>query len=248
MKIALIGYGKMGRKIEILAKEKGHSVISIDPFVESSSYKSISEADLSDTDVCIDFSHPEVVMENLKSLCELKKNVVMGSTGWYDREVEVRELVASSGIGFVYASNFSLGVQLFFKIAEASAKIINRFSEYDVSCLEAHHNQKADSPSGTAHTMVNILLKEIDRKSEVLLGSPNRKVNKEELQLVSLRCGAIPGTHEIVMDSEVDTITVKHTARSRDGFASGAIKAAEWLVGKKGFYSIEDLVEALLSQ
>ena len=246
MNIALIGYGQMGIIIEGLLKRRGHTVITVDPYIEAADQKEISEEVLSNVKVCIDFSHPESVVDNMKKLLALGKNVVVGTTGWYDQIDEIRTLVEESGTGFIYASNFSVGVNIFFQIVSRAAKIIDKFEHYDVAGVEFHHNKKQDSPSGTALTLAHILKNSLERKESIVFDSLNRQIKSSELHFSSVRCGALPGTHEIILDSEEDSISLKHTARNRNGFALGAVTAAEWIEGKTGFFTIDDLMKDLI--
>lgn len=212
MDIALIGTGKMGKLVEQLAVQRGHRVIG--------GYHPLQDYSLDGADVCIDFSHPGVVMKNIELVADQGKNLVMGTTGWESSLDQVKEIVERSGIGFLYSPNFSIGVHLFMEIVKNAMKTVETMG-YDIAGLEMHHNEKVDAPSGTA------------KELEKITGC----------KFSSVRCGSIPGTHSIIMDSPIDTITLTHEARSRSGFAEGAIRAAEWLEGKKGFYTIEDLLK-----
>ena len=233
MNIAIIGYGKMGHEIEKAAKIKGIAIKSIvDTNDKNASFKEINDKSMKDVDVCIDFTHPDAVLDNIKKISKFKKNIVVGTTGWYDRINEAKAIVKKSGIGLIYASNFSVGVNVFFKIIENAAKIINKIDDYDVYGYELHHNKKIDSPSGTAKTIGEILVKNIKRKNE--------------LHFASVRAGSIPGTHVVGFDSSADTIELKHAARNREGFALGAIMAAQWIQNKKGFYNINDMLNQLI--
>ncbi|MFC1769381.1 4-hydroxy-tetrahydrodipicolinate reductase [Nanoarchaeota archaeon] len=244
MKIAMIGYGQMGHEIEKVAISRGHEVIStIDPVVETAKFKEISQEALEGVDVAIDFTHPSVIIENIKKVSSLGKTLVVGTTGWYDQIEDVKSIISQSDMGFIYASNFSIGVNLFYKILESSAKIMNKVNEYDVAGIEYHHVKKADSPSGTAKSMANILVNNIDRKTKISYDKMDRKITPEELHFASVRVGAIPGTHNVIFDSPADTIELKHTARSRQGFALGAVLAAEYINGKKGFHEISQMME-----
>jgi 4-hydroxy-tetrahydrodipicolinate reductase len=227
MKISLIGYGKMGRMVEEAAHEKGHVIVSkIDP---KEKYSCLELDSLQNADICIDFSKPALVLDNIKKAALLGVNLVVGTTGWYDQLPKVEEIVEGYGIGVLYSPNFSLGIQLFLKMIQNAAALINLHEHYDVSGYEAHHSQKLDAPSGTAHAIIDLLAKNIDR---------NRK---QEIQFPSIRCGSIPGTHVVIFDSPSDTIELKHVARNRKGFAYGAIAAAEWLQGKKGLFTLDSL-------
>jgi 4-hydroxy-tetrahydrodipicolinate reductase len=221
MKIALIGYGKMGHMIEQAALRRNAEVTCIiDPFNES-------RGSLADCDVAIDFSEPGAVIDNIRAAAQTKVAIVVGTTGWYNRIEEVREIVEQSGIGFIYGSNFSIGVNLMFRLVGRAAEMISQFSDYDPFIEEAHHQFKKDAPSGTA-----IFLRQIVEKAY------NRDV-----AVASTRAGFIPGTHTVGFDSEVDTLTITHTARSRAGFAEGAIVAAEWIKDRKGFHEFSEVID-----
>ena len=227
MKIALIGYGKMGRMIHSLAESKGHFITAI---IDSKNtlYEKSSQEAIAHSDLCIDFSTPEAVFENVKFLSERKKNIVMGTTGWTENLPAIEEIVLKSNIGFLYAANFSVGAILFLKLLEQAATLITPLHGYDVAGVEIHHNQKLDSPSGTAKTIMNKL---------------NPLLADKQLSFSSVRVGNVPGTHSVIFDSPIDTITLTHTARSREGCARGAITVAEWLQGKNGIFTLDDFLE-----
>lgn len=230
MKIALIGYGKMGKMIERVALSKGHQIaVKIDP---KCPHTHLSKEVLKGVDLCIDFSRPECALDNLKMAASFGKSVVMGTTGWYSELETAKRIVSDSGIGFLYAPNFSLGIALFLKIVAQTAKTMAPFDVYDISGLEIHHQQKADSPSGTAKALAEQISAHIPRK-------------QGNLSFASVRVGSEPGIHTIIFDSPVDTITLTHTARNREGFAAGAVQAAEWLHGKKGVFTLSDLLEEI---
>ncbi len=249
MRIGIIGYGKMGKEIEKAAKRKGFEVTStIDPNNEEAKFAHINEESLKDVDVCIDFTHPSVLIKNMELYCKLKKNVVIGTTGWYDQMDEVREMVEKAGIGCIWSGNFSIGVNMYFKIIEEAAKIVNKIHEYDIMGVEYHHNKKADSPSGTMKMIGDIIVNNVYRKEKAVYEMLDRPIRNEEVHLASVRGGSIPGVHEIVIDSPADTITITHTARTREGFATGAIMAAEFVYQKEGFFSINDLMKNIVGE
>ena len=249
MKIAIIGYGKMGKMVEKAALQKGHQVVSIiDPQEKGATSAEINSMAVKDADVCIDFTSPKGVIGNIEKLCALKKNVVVGTTGWYGSLESVKKTVNGSGNGFIYASNFSIGMNVMFNLTRKAAEIFNKFPDYDVGGIEYHHSQKADSPSGTAKSLAEILVKNIERKKNVQYKMSEGVIAKDAIHFPSLRTGFIPGTHKIIFDSAADTIEISHSARSREGFALGAIIAAEWLAGKKGFYTINDLMAQMLGE
>ena len=170
----------------------------------------------------------------------------MGTTGWYDKLDDVKKIIEKAGTGLIWSGNFSLGVNIYFKIIEDTAKIMNKFDDYDVFVHEFHHNKKADSPSGTAVMIGNILKENIERKKRIVTGELKRKIEPDELHISSTRGGSVPGTHIVGFDSAVDTIELKHTARSRGGFALGAIMATQWIKDKKGFYDINDMMRSII--
>jgi 4-hydroxy-tetrahydrodipicolinate reductase len=219
--IAIIGYGKMGRLIERLAAERG---ITIGPKLDefnNENFSGITPENFRDVDVAIDFSIPSAVVGNIERVAALGVNLVIGTTGWQEHMPHVKSIVEKHGIGLVWSPNFSIGVNAFFRIVSAAAKLLADEPQYEAWAWEIHHSAKKDAPSGT-------LLKLVE---EMLEAGYERRVD-----IASNRAGAIPGTHEIGFDSPADTITLRHTARSREGFALGAIKAAEWVKDKKGFH------------
>jgi 4-hydroxy-tetrahydrodipicolinate reductase len=246
MKIAIVGYGKMGHEIENIAKSKDISITIIDPTEENADFKEINEESLKDVDVCVEFTNADVVVENVEKISKLGKNIVIGTTGWYDMMDDIKKIVAESGIGVIWSGNFSIGVNAYFKIIEGAAKVVNNIEDYDAFAHEFHHNQKADSPSGTAVMIGKILTDNLDRKNKVVTEELKRKIEPDELHVSSTRGGSIPGTHVVGFDSAADTIELKHTARGRQGFASGAVMAAEWVNDKKGFYDINDLMKEIV--
>ena len=247
MKICLVGYGKMGKIIEEIAIERKHEIVSIiDPKEEKANFKEISKEAVEKADVCIDFTHPSVAIKNIEALSELGKKIVVGTTGWYNEIPKVKEIVEKNQNGLIYASNFSIGMNILFKVTEFSAKLFDKFPNYDVAGIEYHHNKKADSPSGTARTLAEILKNNIERKTKINYDKIDRQIESNELHFASLRIGSVPGTHKIVFDSKADTIEINHTARSREGFALGAVIASEWINNKNGFYSIEDLMNEII--
>ncbi len=237
LKIALIGYGQMGKLIEQLAPQNDCEIVAIiDPIIGNE----ITAETVAYADVCIEFSTPDAAFTNIKKLIELGKNVVTGTTGWYDELDKIKLMVEKKGTGFIYGSNFSVGMNLFFSIIESTAKLMNQAEDYDLFGLEVHHKHKKDSPSGTAKILSEIILKNIDRKTKVQYEKLNRKIEKDEFHFASIRFGEIPGTHSISFDSEADTIDIKHTARNRNGLALGAIKTAKWINDKNGFFIFRD--------
>jgi 4-hydroxy-tetrahydrodipicolinate reductase len=231
MKIALLGYGKMGKTIEILALQKGHTIIS--KINRDSSIEEILNADLA-----IEFSIPEVAVSNIKFCLENNIPVVSGTTGWLEHYDEMIKLCESRNGSFIYASNFSVGVNLFFSINEYVSNLMKPWKDYQVSIEEIHHTQKLDAPSGTAISLAEGIINNSDKT--------NWKLNKSEenhINITAKRIDEVKGTHIVSYDSAVDTISIKHEAHSRNGFALGAILAAEWLVDKKGVFTMKDVLK-----
>ncbi|HSB09818.1 MAG TPA: dihydrodipicolinate reductase C-terminal domain-containing protein [Blastocatellia bacterium] len=224
MKLALLGYGKMGKMVEQAAeRDRIEIVCVIDPIAGS-------RGNLSNADVCVDFTEPGVVMENIRTAAAARVPMVVGTTGWYDRLNEARQVVAESGIGLVYGSNFSVGVNLMFKITRYAAELFSHFATHDPFLEEAHHKFKKDAPSGTALTLKGIVEAEYGR----------------DVPTSSTRAGYFPGKHTLGFDSEADTLEISHTARSRAGFAEGALLAAKWIATRQGFVEFSEIIEELL--
>ena len=247
MKIAIIGYGNMGHEIEKAAIARGIAVKSIiDPNEKNATHAEINEKSVRDVDVCIDFTSPKSALGNAEKISKLGKNIVIGTTGWYGDIGKIRNIAKKSDTGIIYSPNFSVGINVFLRIVENAARLINRIEDYDIYGYELHHSKKIDSPSGTAKSIGGILIKNIKRKNELLYDKIDRKIKPNELHFASVRAGSIPGTHVVGFDSQADTIELKHTARNREGFALGAIMAAQWIKNKKGFYNFNDVVENIL--
>jgi 4-hydroxy-tetrahydrodipicolinate reductase len=259
MNIAIIGYGKMGKMIEQAAKEAGHSIVTIvDPFVDESAVpqgiclcRNIAEAEnIGSADAAIEFTRPETALANIKLLAERKIPAVTGTTGWYEHLREAVQAVEAAGSSLIWASNFSIGVNLFYRIAWHAAELFNSFPEFDVGGFEAHHNKKLDSPSGTAKTLAEGVIGRIERKNTIVYETLNRRPKADELHFPSLRLGSVPGQHSLFFDSPADTIEISHNARNREGFAAGAIRAAEWLAKSKrrGVFTIDDMLKEILEK
>jgi 4-hydroxy-tetrahydrodipicolinate reductase len=232
MKIALFGYGKMGKTIERLALKRGHEIIAkID--VDS------VNNDISEADVAIDFSIPGEAFNNISRCFEKNVPIVCGTTGWLDKFEEAVALCKAKNGAFIYASNYSLGVNLFFELNKQLAKMMAKFSDYDVNLEEIHHTQKLDAPSGTAISLAEGIISNSNKKNWEL------DVTKKEdiIPIVAKRIENVAGTHTVTYTSIVDEIEIKHTAKNRDGFALGAIIAAEWLQNKKGVYTMKDVLD-----
>lgn len=247
LNVALVGYGRMGKEIEAILVERGHKVVArFDPSGGEGVETEVKASLLSGMDGVIEFSLPGAVRSNAKIYGQAKINAVIGTTGWDADRDEVKKIVESAGIGYVYGSNYSIGAHLFFRLVADAARLINGVDEYDMMIHEFHHKGKADSPSGTALTAAAHVLANLDRKTVIQTESLDRPIRPEELHVSSTRGGAIPGVHTAMLDSLADSIEITHTARSRRGFALGSVLALEWLLGKRGFHNVEDWINDVL--
>lgn len=237
MNIALIGYGKMGREIEKVLAERGHAVTVI---VTSKTAGQLGPETFRGVDAAIEFTAPEAAFGNIVKCLETGVPVVCGTTAWLDRFDEAAALCREKGGALFYASNYSIGVNLFFRVNRCLARLMNRFPEYDVTVEEVHHVQKKDAPSGTAITAAEDIVKAIDRKDAWVSGVTTLP---RTLEVTSVRRSVVPGTHTVTWESEADLLTLQHCAKSRRGFALGAVLAAEFLPGRKGVFSMDDLLD-----
>ena len=235
MKIALVGYGKMGKTIEQIALSRGHEIVSI---IDINNPDDFESAAFKSADVAIEFTTPATAFDNYMKCFAANVPVVSGTTGWTARMIEIKEMCEKEGKTFFYASNFSIGVNIFFALNKYLAKVMNNFPSYDVRMTEVHHIHKLDAPSGTAITLAEGILENIDRKDRWTLETAEKAT---DLPIHAIREGEVPGIHEIIYESDVDTISIKHDAKSRAGFALGAVVAAEFTAGKKGFLGMSDL-------
>ena len=249
MKLALVGYGRMGKIIEVHALARTHTISSvIDPFVEGVK-RSLSVEHLEDCDVAIDFTHPDVALEHIRFYAHNGVPAVIGTTGWYGHLDEVASLVKEANGTILYSGNFSLGVALFLRSVRYAAALYGRTGRYDPAIIEVHHDKKADSPSGTAGMLASRVLEGFPEKTRIEYETQHRRRGAEVLHVASLRVGSGPGTHTVLFDSPEATIELVHTARTRDGFAFGAVAAAEWLHEQpSGLYTLEDMVDAVFLQ
>ena len=242
MKIALIGYGGMGQALKSAALPRGHTVpVIIDRASGEATAASINAEALAGADIAIDFSSAEEVLDSARAAVEVGIPLVVGTTGWYDKMDEVKSVVGNK-IGFLWSSNFSVGVHMYFRIVAEASRLVNNVDEYDVWGHEIHHVGKADSPSGTAKTLEKILLDAIARKKTVVEDKLDRKRADSEIHFSSVRGGVVNFGHTIGFDSAADRVTITHEARNRDGYALGAVKATEWLAGKTGFYNMDEYI------
>lgn len=235
MKIALIGYGKMGREIEAIALERKHEIVLK---VTSSNSSAITSTNLKMADVAIEFSTPHTVMNNIQRCLNASLPIVVGATGWYDNFEQVKKECLDKQGALFYATNFSLGVNLFFKVNSYLAELMNKYGQYDVSMEEIHHIHKLDKPSGTAITLANQIISKLDRKRNWSITN----TEEDTLFIKDIRQGEVPGTHIIKYHSPIDDIEIMHKAHNRKGFAFGSVIAAEFLFGKTGVYTMSDII------
>lgn len=233
MKVLLLGYGKMGKAIEKLALERGHEIVGK---IDS---KDLSQIASSKADVAIEFSQPEAAYDNIKACLENNIPIAVGTTGWLDKKIELEKLTAAKNGTFFYASNYSVGVNLFFKLNQQLAILMKQFDKYNVSIDETHHTEKKDAPSGTAITLADSIIAQGIKHSWVNEPSDN----KENLTINSFRINQVPGIHIVKYTSVIDDLEIRHIAHSREGFARGAVMVAEWLPGKKGVLGMEDFLK-----
>jgi len=237
VRVALLGYGRMGREVEAAALERGHEVVAV---VEEGG---TGHGSLAEAEVGIDFTTPGAALPNIREAAGLGLDLVVGTTGWYDHLDEARAAVEAAGTGLVWAPNFSLGVQLFFRLVEQSGRLVDAMEEYDVFVHEVHHRHKVDHPSGTALRLADILVDALARKERWAEAPSSGAPDPAVLWVGSSRVGEVPGTHQVGLEGPDDTIELRHTARGRRGFARGAVVAAEWIRGRKGFHGIDDLLD-----
>lgn len=234
MKILLLGYGKMGKAVEQIALERGHQIAGR---IDRNNHEELPGIQ---ADVAIEFSQPEAAYENLQYCLQNNIPVVCGTTGWLHQKSAIEKLTLSCNGAFFYASNFSIGVNLFFKLNQQLARVMNNFPHYDVSIDEVHHLEKKDAPSGTAISLAEGIMKEISAKKKWV---KKESKNPEDLPITSFRIDQVPGTHLVKYSSAIDDIEIRHIAHSREGFARGAVMVAEWLPGKKGVLGMEDFLQ-----
>ena len=236
MKIILSGYGKMGKETEKIALQNNHTISAIlDKLEDWETY----HENIAASDVIIDFSQPDVIISNIKQAFKFNIPIVVGTTGWDSKKEEIHQLCLANNQTLFAASNFSIGVNIFFEINTLLAKFMDHYPEYQSTIEEIHHTQKLDKPSGTAIELANQIIKQINRKNKWTLEAEG---DSSDLSILSKRIADIPGTHQVTYSSEVDQIEIKHIANSRKGFATGAVMAAEWLMGKKGYFGMKDLL------
>lgn len=236
MKIALVGYGKMGKTIERIAIERGHEVVLR---INSSNQGELNADNLAHADVVIEFTNPEAAFENVRKCLLAKTPVVCGSTGWNEKLAEAHKICLENNTAMLQSSNFSIGVNVFFEINALLANMMNQYSNYDVSIEETHHTHKKDAPSGTAITIAERILAQLERKKTWSITQP---FAANELSIIAHRIDELPGTHLVKYSSAIDDIELIHTAHNRDGFALGSVVAAEFLMDKKGIFTMKDVL------
>ena len=241
LKLAIVGYGKMGKEIESILDHKIFKITG--KYDIDNKIQTVSDSDEL-PDVAIEFSTPATVLDNIQFLAAKNINIVCGTTGWYDKTDKVKQIVSDYDIGFIYASNFSVGVNIFFEAAAYTAKLVNKFEQYDISIEETHHTQKLDKPSGTAIRIAEYLLENLDRKVQIVNDEPSP--HNKDINIVSKRIENVVGNHKVIIDSIADTIILEHNAKSRRGFAEGALLAAKFIHNKKGFYKFEEIFNNLI--
>ncbi len=236
MKLAILGYGKMGKAIEGIAQKRGHEIVLR---ISSTNLHELTDANLKKADIAIEFSNPESAEQNVRMCIDAGVNVICGSTGWGDALPEVRRLAQEKGVGFLHATNFSVGVNIFFEVNKLLASLMNEWNEYDVAVEETHHVHKKDAPGGTAITITEQIIDNLVRKNAWKL---NGDSSDDVIPVTAHRIDEVPGTHKVTYSSQIDSIDIIHTAHSREGFAKGAVLAAEFINGKSGIFTMKDVL------
>ena len=238
MKLAILGYGRMGKEVERQARIRGHQVTAIFDINDNFS----PDANLNGAEAIISFVLADSVLENIKTAAQCGVPIVEGTTGWYDQLEQLKQI---DNVSILYSPNFSIGVYQFTKLAAYAATLMGSLAEYDCFLHEFHHTGKADSPSGTAKKLASVVLENLPNKDEVMYDTSHGVINPRALHVTSTRVGRVPGTHEIGFDSPADEIVLKHIAHGREGFAGGAVRAAEWVAGKTGIFTMDEFMNDL---
>jgi len=245
MKIALVGTGQMGRAVAQVAPDRGHEVVarfdSERPFLEA------SPSALEGVDVAVDFSLPDLAFPHIQRYCEWQQPAVMGTTGWYDEVETVERLVAEYEASLLYAPNFSIGIAVVRRALEAVTPLLDELDDYDPFVQEVHHTNKVDSPSGTAQMLGDLIVEQLDRKTHVETETQHQRIDPEAVHVTATRAGSVFGEHTVAFDGPYDRIAVEHRAKNRQGFAAGAVRAAEWLQGRQGLFTLEDVLRDWLA-
>lgn len=242
VKIGLVGYGKMGRAVETVAEKQGLQIGTVISSKDNRDGNGIRALGKDDADVLLDFTVPGAVLTNITAAAECGINIVVGTTGWYDDLHNAEAVVKKNNTGLFYASNFSVGMNMMFQLVRDAVRLANRFAEYDVYVHELHHNQKKDSPSGSAYSLAQIIINESAHKKRMDPERLNERIDPATLHVSSTRAGSIIGTHLVGFDSDFDSLEIKHSAKNRMGFVQGALRAAEWMKGRTGVFTMEDLL------
>jgi len=245
MKILIVGYGRMGHEVEKICLERNHQIVGRIDQAGKGDARELSAEWLKKADGVVEFSLPQGIEKNLKLYAEAETPAVIGTTGWDDKKQELSALFKQKG-SLLHGSNFSLGAHMFFALTAKAASMINNIPEYDVMVTEYHHKLKKDSPSGTAISTAEVILKNCDRKKTANYDRINREIREDELHVASIRGGQIPGIHQVLLDSLADSVEIKHTARNRSGFALGSVMALEWLQDKQGFFSVDEFIQDVI--
>jgi len=247
MRVAIIGYGSMGREVEKVLLQRGHSLAGrVDPAQPGADAPALGEGIAGAADMAIEFSHADAVLGNARLYARFGLSAVCGTTGWFGKLDELKALLSTAPVGYLYGSNFSVGAHLFFALVAAASELANACPEYDMLGYEIHHKRKKDSPSGTALALAKIITAKNARKKKLVTDKLDRAPAPDELHFASVRGGEVPGVHTVLLDSTFDTIEMTHSARSRGGFALGAVRAAEWLAGKRGIHDVNDFIQDTL--
>ncbi len=248
MNVLIVGYGAMGKEIEKIVTERGHSIAArIDPVAPGADAKSLTHEFAKKADTAIEFSLSAAVFDNAALYAQTGIRAVVGTTGWHDRVSEVEALFKGRG-AFIYGSNFSIGAHLFLDLVAKAAAAVSSLPQYDIMMYEIHHKNKKDSPSGTALQAAERILKAHRTKNKIVTARLDRKPEPNELHVASVRGGGEPGQHHVIIDSVADIVEISHQARSRAGFALGAVLAAEWLQTREGFFTVEDFLNDIMTE
>lgn len=245
MTLALVGTGQMGQAVAAVAEERGHAVVA--RFDSARPLTEVAASDLNGADVAIDFTLPDVALAHIERYCQWRQPAVIGTTGWYDALEQVEAWIDQYDAAVLYAPNFSIGVALLVRTLRRLAPLLDQLPEYDAALHEVHHTNKVDSPSGTALLLADVLVDGLARKSHVTTEAQHQRIDPAALHVSSTRLGSVFGEHTVTLDSPYDQLTLTHAAKNRSGFAFGAIRAAEWLVGRTGLFTLDDVLADGLS-
>ena len=250
MQTLIVGYGRMGHEVEGYLNARGHQIVARVDTSGAGDTREVTSELLRSSEMVIEFSLPEAVLSHVRQYAAMGVPAVLGTTGWDSQRNDVRQIVEGFQSTLLWGTNFALGTHLFFALAEKAAALIAGLPEYDIMLTEWHHKLKKDSPSGTALTTAERILKVLPRKKEINTGRLDRAIRDDELHVASVRGGTLPGTHSVLLDSAADSLEIRHTARNRSGLALGAVMAAEWILtsGRKGFLSVDDFVKSYFAE